>query len=197
MAQDKAEAANSTVCPRVCLGVITGAHGVRGLVKVKAFTELPEGVAAYGPVETKDGSRRFAIEAKGRIKDFVLCHLEGIDDRDAAEALRGTELHVPRARLPEADADEEGWYHADLVGLRVVGEDGRVYGHVAAVLNFGAGDLLEIAPQGGGETVLMGFTGDNVRLVDLEGGQIVIDPPFGTFAEGDAQKGAEPGAGDE
>lgn len=190
MAQDKAEAADARVSLRVCLGVVTGAHGVRGLVKVKAFTELPEGVAAYGPVETKDGSRRFAIEAKGMIKDLVLCRLEGIEDRDAAEALRGTELHVPRERLPETDEDEEGWYHADLVGLRVVGEDGRVYGHVAAVLNFGAGDLLEIAPEGGGETVLMGFTVDNVRLVDPEGGQIVIDPPVGTFADEDAEPGA-------
>lgn len=189
MAQGKAEAADA----RVCLGVVTGAHGVRGLVKVKAFTELPEGVAAYGPVETKDGSRRFAIEAKGMIKDLVLCRLEGIDDRDTAEALRGTELYVPRERLPEPDEDEEGWYHADLVELRVVGEDGRAYGHVAAVLNFGAGDLLEIAPEGGGETVLMGFTVDNVRLVDTEGGRIVIDPPVGTFADEDV----EPGAGDE
>lgn len=198
MADGKGETAD----PRVCLGVVTGAHGVRGLVKVKSFTEIPENVAAYGPVETKDGTRRFAIEVKGMVKDLVLCQLEGIDDRDVAEALRGTELHVPREHLPQADEDEEGWYHADLVGLRVVGEDGRSYGHVATVQNFGAGDLLEIAPEGGGETVLMGFTGDNVRLVDIDGGRIVIDPPLGTFGEAsgeasDEDGAAEPGVADE
>ena len=97
---------------------------------------------------------------------------------------------MPRERLPETDEDEEGWYHADLVGLRVAGEDGRVYGHVAAVLNFGAGDLLEIAPEGGGVSVRLGCTGVNVGLVDAEGGQIVIDPPVGTFADEDAEPGA-------
>lgn len=167
----------------VCLGVVTGAHGVRGLVRVKSFTEEPEGIAAYGPVETKDG-RRFAIEAKGMVKDLVLCRLEGIADRDAAEALRGTELHVPRERLPETDGEEEGWYHADLAGCQAVGADGKVYGRVVGVQNFGAGDLLEIAPEAGGETVLMGFTDENVLEVDIHGRRIVIDPPLGTFDDG-------------
>ncbi|WP_339833535.1 ribosome maturation factor RimM [uncultured Parvibaculum sp.] len=169
---------------KVCLGVVVGAHGVRGLVRVKPFTEAPEGVAAYGPVETEDGSRHFAIAAKGMVKELVLCQLDGIDDRDAAEALRGTELYVPRDRLPPADEDE-GWYHADLVGLRAIGLDGRDYGTVVGVPNFGAGDLLEIAPPGGGTTVLMSFTEANVPEVDLAGGRIVIDPPIGTFEDGD------------
>ncbi len=169
---------------KVCLGVVTGAHGVRGLVRVKPFTETPEGVAAYGPVETKDGARRFAIAAKGMAKDLVICQLEGVTDRDVAAALRGTELYVPRERLPEADEDGEGWYHADLIGLRAVGTDGRLYGLVAGIQNFGAGDLLEIAPDEGGETVLMSFTDENVPEVDIEGGKIVIDPPLGTFEDG-------------
>ena len=176
----------------VCVGVVTGAHGVRGLVRVKPFTEEPEGVAAYGPVATKDGKRRFAIETKGMAKDLVICRLEGIADRDAAAALRGTELYVPCERLPETDEDEEGWYHADLVGLRAVGTDGKAYGRIASVQNYGAGDLLEIAPEGGGETVLMGFTDENVPEVDIEGGRIVIDPPFGTFGEDEVS-----GAGDD
>ncbi|PKQ02111.1 MAG: 16S rRNA processing protein RimM [Alphaproteobacteria bacterium HGW-Alphaproteobacteria-12] len=179
---------NGKVCHgKVCLGVVTGAHGVRGFVKVKPFTEEPEGVAAYGPVETKDGARRFAIETKGMAKDLVICRLEGVTDRDVAAALRGTELYVPRERLPQTDEDEEGWYHADLVGLRVVGIDGTLYGRVAGVENFGAGDLLEIAPEGGGETVLMAFTDENVPEVDIEGGKVVIDPPLGTFGGEGAQ----------
>lgn len=168
---------------KVCLGVVTGAHGVRGLVKVKPFTEEPEGVAAYGPVETKDGARRFVIETKGMAKDLVICRLEGVTDRDVAAALRGTELYVPRERLPQTDEDEEGWYHADLVGLLAVGIDGTPYGRVVGVENFGAGDLLEIAPEEGGETVLMSFTDENVPEVDIEGGKVVIDPPPGTFGD--------------
>ena len=179
-----------TICPTVCLGVVVGAHGVRGLVKVKSFTEEPGSVAAYGPVETKDGARRFAVEAKGLVKDLVLCRREGIADRDAAEALRGTELHVPRERLPETEGEEEGWYHADLAGCQAVGADGRVYGRVVGVQNFGAGDLLDIAPEAGGETVLMGFTDENVLEVDIHGRRIVIDPPLGTFDDGDDGGGA-------
>ncbi len=181
----------------VCVGVVTGAHGVRGLVRVKPFTGEPEAVAAYGPVTTKDGRRRFAIETKGMAKDLVICRLAGIADRDAAAALRGTELDVPRERLPETDEDEEGWYHADLVGLRAVGADGTAYGRIAAVQNFGAGGLLEIAPEGGGETVLMAFTDENVPEVDIEGGRIVIDPPLGTFGEEAGEDGSEAGAGDD
>ena len=166
---------------KVCLGVIVGAHGVRGQVRVKCFTEEPEGVAAYGPVETKDGSRRFKVSFKGVAKGLALCALEGVADRDEADALRGTELYVPRERLPEPDEDEEGWYYVDLIGLSVVGLDGTRYGKVAAVQNYGAGDLLEIAPEGGGATVLMPFTKENAPEVDIEGGKIVIDPPLGTF----------------
>lgn len=180
-----ADGKRETAGPTVCLGVIVGAHGVRGLVRVKSFTEVPEGIAAYGPVGTKDGARHFAIEAKGMVKDLVLCRLEGIADRDAAEALRGTELHVPRERLPETAGEEEGWYHADLAGCQAVGSDGRVYGRVVGVQNFGAGDLLDISPEAGGETVLMGFTDENVLEVDIHGRRIVIDPPLGTFDDGD------------
>jgi 16S rRNA processing protein RimM len=175
---------------KVCLGVVAGAHGVRGLVRVKPFTEEPGGVAAYGPVETADGSRRFRIEATGMAKDLVICRLEGIADRDAAQALRGTELYVSRDKLPAAD-DDDGWYHADLVGLRAEGVDGRDYGRVVAVHNFGAGDLLEIAPSDGGPTVLMSFIDDNVPEVDIAGGRIVIDPPRGTFDGGDEGEEAD------
>lgn len=167
---------------RVCLGVVIGAHGVRGLVRVKPFTEEPEAVAAYGPVETKDGARRYRIEVAGMAKDAVICKLEGVGDRDKAEAMRGTELYVDRARLPEVD-EEEGFYHADLIGLQAVGSGGRVYGKVVAVENFGAGDLLEIARPEGGPTVLVPFTDENVPSVEIEAGRLILDPPDGLFED--------------
>ena len=172
---------------RVCLGVVVGAHGVRGLVRVKPFTEDPDGVAAYGPVETADGKRRFKIKVTGATKGVVICQLEGVTDRDMAEALRGTELYVDRAMLPEVD-EEEGYYQADLIGLQAIGADDRLYGRVVAVQNFGAGDLLEIARPEGGPTVLVPFTDDNVPEVDLEGGRLTLDPPEGLFDEGGADE---------
>lgn len=177
---------------RVCLGVIVGAHGVRGLVRVKPFTEEPEGLAAYGPVETKDGSRRFGIEVTGLAKGTVICRLEGVGDRDEAERLRGTELYVDRARLPEA-GDEDVWYHADLIGLAAIGKDGRDFGKVVAVQNFGAGDLLEIERPEGGPTVYLPFTGENVPVIEPEAGRLVIDPPGGLFDEVPGDDGAGEG----
>ena len=172
---------------RVCLGVIVGAHGVRGLVRVKPFTEDPEGVAGYGPVETKDGSRRFKIKVTGATKGVVICQLEGVTDRDVAEALRGTELYVDRAALPEVD-EEEGYYQVDLIGLQAIGADGRLYGRVEAIHNFGAGDLLDIARPEGGATVLVPFTDENVPVVDIEAGRLTLDPPEGLFDEEEADE---------
>ncbi|MCE9648373.1 MAG: ribosome maturation factor RimM [Parvibaculum sp.] len=168
--------------PRVCLGVVIGAHGVRGLVRVKAFTEDPQAVAAYGRVETKDGTRRYKIETAGMAKDAVICKLEGVGDRDKAEAMRGTELYVDRAHLPEVDEDE-GFYHADLIGLQAVGVDGKAYGKIVGVENFGAGDLLEIERPEGGLTVLVPFTAENVPSVEIEAGRLVLDPPDGLFED--------------
>lgn len=177
---------------KICLGVVIGAHGVRGLVKVKPFTDEPGAVAAYGPVETRDGARRFRIEAKGMVKDAVLCALEGVADRDAADALRGTELYVLRDRLPalssvDGDADES-WYQADLVGLKALGLDGAVLGEVLAVQNFGAGDLLELRLEGEKSSLLIPFTRECVPRVDVAGGFVTIDPPqmVGEGEEGQA-----------
>jgi len=169
---------------RICLGVVIGAHGVRGLVRVKPFTQEPQAVAAYGPVETKDGARRFRIEMAGMAKDAVICKLEGVSDRDKAEALRGTELYVDRACLPEVDEEEDGFYHADLIGLQAAGIDGRAYGRVVGVENFGAGDLIEIERPEGGPTVLVPFTDANVPSVEIEAGRLILDPPDGLFEDG-------------
>jgi 16S rRNA processing protein RimM len=170
---------------RVCLGVIVGAHGVRGAVRVKAFTAVPEDVAAYGPVSTGDGARSWPIRVIGTAKGVVLCHLEGVGDRTAAEALKGVRLHVPRAALPPPE-DEDEYYHADLVGLAVDLADGTRLGLVRAVHDFGAGDMLEVAAAAGegGRPLMIPFTRAAVPVVDLTGGRVVVaalpgllDPP--------------------
>src|ERR1700746_3436241 len=125
---------------RVLMGVITGAHGVRGLVRVKSFTAEPADLAAYGPLEDGTGERRFALELAGSVKGVLLARVPGVADRDAAERLKGTRLYLPRAALPAPGAEE--YYHADLIALRVVLKDGSVFGAVKAVHDFGAGDSL-------------------------------------------------------
>lgn len=172
----------------VCLGVITGAHGVRGEVKIKPFTELPGDVAAYGPVRLGVEGPERRLRLTGQSKAGVVGRLDRVDDRDAAEVLKGTELYVPRARLPQPEADS--WYQADLIGLELVNPAGAALGRVVGVHNYGAGDLLEIARPAGGETVLMAFTRDNVPEVRLAEGRLIANPPAGVFDEPPDGEGA-------
>ncbi len=164
---------------KVCIGAIAGAHGVRGDLRVRTFTARPEDVGAYGAVETDDG-RRLALHVVRPLKDgLVAARVAGITDRDQAEALRGQRLHVPRTALPAPEDDE--FYHADLIGLAVQRSDGAALGTVAAVHDFGAGDILDIVPADGGESVLMPFTRETVPVVDVAGGRLIADPPSGLF----------------
>ena len=160
---------------RICLGAIAGAHGVRGLVRIKSFTAAPRDIAAYGPLEDEAGTRRFEIAVKGETKGLVLAALAGVGDRDAAEALKGTRLYVERAALPPPE-DEEEYYHADLIGLRAETPDGTGLGRVVAVHNFGAGDLLELERPDGTE-LLLPFTKAAVPAVDLAAGRLVAEVP--------------------
>src|SRR5689334_4299109 len=127
---------------RVCVGVVTGAHGVRGAVRLKSFTAEPGDIARYGPLEDERGERRFRPRLTGSAKGVVVAKLPGIDDRDQAEALRGLRLYLPRAALPPPGEDE--YYHVDLIGLAAALADGTCLGTVRAVHDFGAGDTLEI-----------------------------------------------------
>jgi 16S rRNA processing protein RimM len=162
--------------PRICVGVITGAQGVRGAVRVKSFTAVPEDVASYGPVEDETARRQLTLRLVGHAKGVVVATIAGIDDRDAAEALKGVRLYVKRSALPEAG--EEEYYHADLLGLEAVLRDGTVLGRVRAVHEYGAGDSIEVERAAGG-TVLVPFTRAAVPVVDLAGGRLVIEPPEG------------------
>lgn len=176
---------------RVCVGAIAAAHGIKGEVKIKTFTADPLSVASYGPVSDESGARQFRLShvrtAGGAAgESVVLARLEGVTDRNAAEALRGLRLYVPRAALPAPEADE--YYHHDLIGLAAVLISGERLGTVAAVYNFGAGDLLEVS-RDGASSVVVPFTNAVVPTVDLAAGKLVIDPPEGLLDEGKDEDG--------
>jgi len=169
-----AERSEDSSTQRVCVGAIAGVHGVRGAVRIKTFTEHPAALADYsGLVDEQGRPVRFSIkEVRG---DLLIVALEGVDDRNAAQALKGTRLYVARDELPEAG--EEEYYHADLLGLVVERLDGDTLGTVKAVHDFGAGDILEVATEHG--ALMLPFTRDAVPTVDLAGRRLVADPPPG------------------
>ena len=164
---------------RIRIARIGAAHGIRGEVKLWSFTQEPAAVATYGPLESEDGKRRFEIETLRAAKDHFVARLKGVADRDAAEALRNLDLFVPRDRLPPIE-ESDTFYHADLVGLAAVTADGAAFGAVIALHNFGAGDMIEVAPAAGGEPLLLPFNETTVPTIDLAAKRIVVVPPATT-----------------
>ncbi|MEW5964513.1 MAG: ribosome maturation factor RimM [Pseudomonadota bacterium] len=160
---------------RVLLGEITGVHGIKGDVLVRSYTALPEGIADYGPLADETGKRALVLRVRRTTGKGVVAHIDGVDDRTSAEALKGTRLYVDRDRMPEPDTGE--FYHADLVGLAAVTPAGDPLGTVVAVVNYGASDLLEIRPPGRKTTDLVPFTTAFVPTVDLAAGRLVVDMP--------------------
>jgi 16S rRNA processing protein RimM len=159
---------------QICIARIGAAHGVRGAVKLWTFTEDPMAVKHYGPLVTKDGARRFEVAQAREANGHLVATLKGIATREEAERLNGIELYIARDRLPATDDDE--YYHADLIGLAAVTPANQPLGRVIAIHNFGAGDIIEIAPPEGA-TLLLPFTNAVVPTVDLEGGRVVIELP--------------------
>jgi len=158
----------------ICVARIGAAHGVRGAVRLWTFTEDPLAVKRYGPLTTKDGTRQFEIATAREAKGHLVATLKGIATRDEAERLNGVELYIAREKLPDTDEDE--YYHADLIGLAAVTTADAPLGRVVAIHNFGAGDIIEIAPPQGA-TMLLPFTNAVVPTVDLAGGKVVIELP--------------------
>ena len=172
---------------RVLLGVVAAPHGVRGLVRIKSFTEDPIGVAAYGPLSDESGKKEYRVEALSAARGAVLARIEGVADRTAAEALRGLRLYVERERLP--GTGEREWYEADLIGLGAVGRDGRDWGKVIAFHDFGAGRTMEVSGGSASRSsVMLPFTAEAVPEVDVEGGKVVVDPPAGVLAGGETKE---------
>jgi 16S rRNA processing protein RimM len=159
---------------RVCVGAIGGAFGVRGEVRLKSFCAVPEAIASYGPLYAEDG-RSFEVKLTGQTANGLSARLSGVTTKEAADALRGLSLYAPREALPSLPDDE--FYHADLIGLEVFDTGGTLLGRVKAVLNHGAGDILELHLPGVTGTRLLPFTKAAVPTVDLAARRIVADPP--------------------
>ena len=158
----------------ICIARIGAAHGVRGAVKLWTFTEDPLAIRAYGPLVTKDGARSFEIATAREGKGHLVATLKGVTTRNEAERLNGIELYIAREKLPATGEDE--YYHADLIGLAAVSTADQPLGKVIAIHNFGAGDIIEIAPPIGA-TMLLPFTNAVVPTVDIAGGRVVIELP--------------------
>jgi 16S rRNA processing protein RimM len=175
---------------QICVARIGAAHGTGGEVRLWPYTSDPEAVGRYGALATADG-RSIEIEELRPIKGCFIARIKGVTDRNGAEQLRNVDLFVPRDRLPPPAEDE--YYYADLVGLAAEDTGGRPIGTVIAIHDFGAGDLLEIGPAGGGETLLLPFTAAVVAKVDIAAGRIVLDPPAEVEADStDPQIGGRP-----
>jgi 16S rRNA processing protein RimM len=159
---------------QICVARIGAAHGLRGQVKLWTFTEDPLAVKQYGPLSTKDGTLQFEVTQVREAKDHLVATLKGIATRNDAERLNGVELYVAREKLPATEHDE--YYHADLIGLAASTTADEPFGRVIAIHNFGAGDIIEIAPPQG-PTLLLPFTNAVVPTVDLAGGRVVIELP--------------------
>ncbi len=168
----------------ILVGRVAGAFGVKGEVRITTFTADPLGLAAYGPLFRKDGSPGLKITSARAAKGGVIARTPDITSPEDADRLRGLELFVPRDALP-APEDEDEFYLTDLVGLTAVGPDGAVLGKVVSVENFGAGDLIEVKPAGGGQTWLIEFTRENAPTVSIAEGKIVLIRPAETEATPD------------
>lgn len=159
---------------QICIARIGAAHGIRGEVRLWTFTEDPLAVIQYGPLLTKDGKRSFEVATAREAKTHIVATLKGVASREEAERLNGVELYIARDKLPATDDDE--YYHADLIGLAAVSTAHEPIGRVLAIHNFGAGDIIEIAPAEG-PTLLLPFTNAVVPTVDLAGGRVLIEMP--------------------
>jgi 16S rRNA processing protein RimM len=160
----------------ILMGVFGAPQGVRGEVRVKSLTGEPSAIGVYGPLTNKSRTRSFAFESLRPLRDDMLvARVTGVSTREAAEALTGVEIFASRDQLPPPNEDE--FYYDDLVGLEAVDAAGGRIGRVVSLMNHGAGDVLEIAPVGGGETLLLPFTKGVVTRIDFDDGRIVIEPP--------------------
>lgn len=159
----------------ILLGHISSAQGIRGEVVIKSHTDDPADIGAYGPLTDKTGAKSYEINVVRVAKKGVIARVNDVTDRNAAEALRGTELYIARDRLPEPEEDE--LYHADLIGLDAVTGDGELVGEIIAVQNFGAGDLLEIRLAGKSRTEFVPFDDHFVPAIDLDARRVTVVMP--------------------
>lgn len=175
----------------VLMATIGAAQGLRGEVRVRTYTADPTALGDYGNLHSEDG-RVFEILEIREAKNVAIVRFRGINDRNAAEALAGLELFIDRDNLPDDELEEDEFYYADLEGLEAVDEEGKSYGTVSAVYDFGAGDLLELKGPGR-RPALIPFSEAAVLEIDLEGGKILIDPQAAGLTESPEDDGPAPG----
>jgi 16S rRNA processing protein RimM len=167
---------------RILVGRFGAPRGVGGELRLTSFTGVPDAIAAYNPLFDESGTRRFSIVSLRPIKDnLFVAKIAGVDDRASAGTLTNAELFVPRASLPEVGGEE--FYLADLIGLAAMNEAGEAFGSVVNVLNFGGGDILEVACPDRCETLLLPFTKEVFPRVDVEAGHLTVVPPAGIAAK--------------
>lgn len=172
----------------ICVGAIGAARGLRGELRVKSFTADIEALGDYGPLTDETGTKTFEVKVVGQQKGLVVVRIKGVNDRDAADALKGQTLFIERSRLPKTEEDE--FYFSDLLGLKAELTDGAPFGDVVEAEDYGGGPFLEVATPGHGR-VLVPFTKACVPVVDIAGGRVVIDPPEGLLEPGEPEPQGE------
>ena len=162
-----------TMSRRILLAVITGAHGIRGAVKIKPFTERPENISAYGALSDKTG-KAYEIRIERQAKDLLICRIKGINDRNAAEAIAKTQLYIDRSRLPE---QPDAMYQIDMIGADIKDADDNLIGTVTGFFDFGAGEMIEVALSGS-RRVMLPFADSHKIMLDTDNRfiQMHIDP---------------------
>lgn len=167
----------------VQVGVIAGAYGVRGEIRVKSYCAVPEDIETYTPLWSAKRDRHFTLAILRPIKNGFAARITDVATKEDADALRGTELYALRDQLPSLPDDE--FYHADLMGLEVYDTGGVLLGRVKTVQNHGADDLLELQLAGTSATTFLPFTKAAVPTVDLSAGRLIADPPEGILPDPD------------
>lgn len=175
----------------ICLGAIFGSAGIKGAVRLKVFTEDIKSISDYGQVtvigrEFPDG-KRFDIEILHNVKGGVAAKLKGVNDRNMADALKGSELYIERTALPKIE-EEGDFYFEDLIGLNAKDQNGDFFGQVDGVFNFGAGDIIEVNLESEKGKRMYPFSDEVVPEVNLEAGYLVINRDAFEDGEQDAQK---------
>ncbi len=172
---------------KICVGAIMGAFGVKGEVRLKSFCTTPADIDGYGLLSNEDGSQSFDLTLTRPVKTGFAAKIKGIRYKDQADALRGVRLFVDRDVFPALPDDE--FYHSDLVGLQMVDTGGEIIGRIKAVLNHGAGDILEVTGKDIKGSLLVPFTLAVVPTVDLAAKRVIADLPYGLRpGEGDKEE---------
>ncbi len=161
---------------KICVGVFLGPHGVRGQVRLGSFTDDPESIFTYEPLTDEEGSRVFALTARGVGKDHYIVSVKGCATREDAEELKGTRLYAARDALPPEGEGE--YYHADLIGLEARDASGATIGVVENVFDYGAGTFLEIKPANA-KSFMLPFKDAFVPVVDIKSGFVKVVLPEG------------------